>query len=143
MCLCRSKRPMRHRHRRTSSKKGQKNLEKQVCVCLLPRLFLSCHQFCLAYLLRFALVFAYFIKCVNCMNMWFCEGKLSQVCVCVCVRVSVCVHTHARTCTFSRDDCCLLCALTDSQLKELEQRLAQTERMLNSILTQLDPLTNW
>ncbi|XP_031438637.1 coiled-coil domain-containing protein 107 [Clupea harengus] len=31
---------------------------------------------------------------------------------------------------------------TDSQLKELEQRLAQTERMLNSILTQLDPLTN-
>ncbi|XP_062374432.1 coiled-coil domain-containing protein 107 [Sardina pilchardus] len=31
---------------------------------------------------------------------------------------------------------------TESQLNELEQRLAQTERMLNSILTQLDPLTN-
>uniref|UniRef100_A0A3Q0RKJ7 Resistance to inhibitors of cholinesterase protein 3 N-terminal domain-containing protein n=1 Tax=Amphilophus citrinellus TaxID=61819 RepID=A0A3Q0RKJ7_AMPCI len=30
-----------------------------------------------------------------------------------------------------------------NQLNELEQRLAQTERMLNSILTQLDPLTNW
>lgn len=32
---------------------------------------------------------------------------------------------------------------TENQLNELEQRLAQTERMLNSILTQLDPLTNW
>lgn len=31
---------------------------------------------------------------------------------------------------------------TESQLSELEQRLAQTEKMLNSILTQLDPLTN-
>lgn len=31
----------------------------------------------------------------------------------------------------------------ENQLNELEQRLAQTERMLNSILTQLDPLTNW
>lgn len=31
---------------------------------------------------------------------------------------------------------------TDNQLNELEQRLAQTEKMLNSILTQLDPLTN-
>ncbi|XP_061815003.1 uncharacterized protein [Nerophis lumbriciformis] len=31
---------------------------------------------------------------------------------------------------------------TENQLNELEQRLAQTERMLNSILTQLDPLTN-
>ncbi|XP_028809986.1 coiled-coil domain-containing protein 107 [Denticeps clupeoides] len=31
---------------------------------------------------------------------------------------------------------------TESQLNELEQRLAQTEKMLNSILTQLDPLTN-
>ncbi|XP_062339407.1 coiled-coil domain-containing protein 107 [Osmerus eperlanus] len=31
---------------------------------------------------------------------------------------------------------------TESQLTELEQRLAQTEKMLNSILTQLDPLTN-
>ncbi|CAL1570035.1 unnamed protein product [Knipowitschia caucasica] len=30
----------------------------------------------------------------------------------------------------------------EKQLNELEQRLAQTERMLNSILTQLDPLTN-
>ncbi|XP_068573210.1 coiled-coil domain-containing protein 107 isoform X2 [Cebidichthys violaceus] len=30
----------------------------------------------------------------------------------------------------------------ENQLSELEQRLAQTERMLNSILTQLDPLTN-
>uniref|UniRef100_A0A1A8NCH3 Coiled-coil domain containing 107 n=1 Tax=Nothobranchius rachovii TaxID=451742 RepID=A0A1A8NCH3_9TELE len=30
----------------------------------------------------------------------------------------------------------------EHQLNELEQRLAQTERMLNSILTQLDPLTN-
>lgn len=30
----------------------------------------------------------------------------------------------------------------ENQLNELEQRLAQTERMLNSILTQLDPLTN-
>ncbi|XP_059182135.1 coiled-coil domain-containing protein 107 isoform X2 [Centropristis striata] len=29
----------------------------------------------------------------------------------------------------------------ENQLNELEQRLAQTERMLNSILTQLDPLT--
>ncbi|XP_076008316.1 uncharacterized protein LOC143002205 isoform X2 [Genypterus blacodes] len=33
-------------------------------------------------------------------------------------------------------------AEAESQLNELEQRLAQTERMLNSILTQLDPLTN-
>lgn len=32
---------------------------------------------------------------------------------------------------------------TENQLNELEQRLAQTEKMLNSILTQLDPLTNW
>ncbi|KAK1789465.1 hypothetical protein P4O66_015381 [Electrophorus voltai] len=31
---------------------------------------------------------------------------------------------------------------TENQLNELEKRLAQTERMLNSILTQLDPLTN-
>lgn len=31
---------------------------------------------------------------------------------------------------------------TENQLNELEQRLAQTEKMLNSILTQLDPLTN-
>lgn len=31
----------------------------------------------------------------------------------------------------------------ENQLNELEQRLAQTEKMLNSILTQLDPLTNW
>ncbi|XP_016395039.1 uncharacterized protein LOC107729159 isoform X1 [Sinocyclocheilus rhinocerous] len=31
---------------------------------------------------------------------------------------------------------------TESQLNELEQRLTQTEKMLNSILTQLDPLTN-
>lgn len=31
---------------------------------------------------------------------------------------------------------------TENQLTELEQRLAQTEKMLNSILTQLDPLTN-
>ncbi|XP_062239121.1 coiled-coil domain-containing protein 107 [Platichthys flesus] len=30
----------------------------------------------------------------------------------------------------------------ENQLNELEQRLGQTERMLNSILTQLDPLTN-
>uniref|UniRef100_A0A3Q3WUL5 Resistance to inhibitors of cholinesterase protein 3 N-terminal domain-containing protein n=1 Tax=Mola mola TaxID=94237 RepID=A0A3Q3WUL5_MOLML len=30
----------------------------------------------------------------------------------------------------------------ENQLNELEQRLAQTEKMLNSILTQLDPLTN-
>ncbi|CAG5927281.1 uncharacterized protein ACNS7B_001437 [Menidia menidia] len=30
----------------------------------------------------------------------------------------------------------------ENQLSELEQRLAQTERMLNSILTQLDPITN-
>nr|XP_006633655.1 PREDICTED: coiled-coil domain-containing protein 107 [Lepisosteus oculatus] len=30
---------------------------------------------------------------------------------------------------------------TENQLNELEQRLAQTEKMLNSILTQLDPLT--
>ncbi|XP_068162843.1 coiled-coil domain-containing protein 107 isoform X2 [Antennarius striatus] len=30
----------------------------------------------------------------------------------------------------------------EKQLNELEQRLAQTEKMLNSILTQLDPLTN-
>ncbi|KAK7878133.1 hypothetical protein WMY93_031214 [Mugilogobius chulae] len=30
----------------------------------------------------------------------------------------------------------------ENQLNELEQRLAQTERMLNSILTQLDPITN-
>ncbi|XP_032363591.1 uncharacterized protein ccdc107 [Etheostoma spectabile] len=30
----------------------------------------------------------------------------------------------------------------ENQLNELEQRLVQTERMLNSILTQLDPLTN-
>ncbi|KAJ4924727.1 hypothetical protein JOQ06_003678 [Pogonophryne albipinna] len=30
----------------------------------------------------------------------------------------------------------------ENQLNELEQRLTQTERMLNSILTQLDPLTN-
>ncbi|KAM9845802.1 uncharacterized protein ACBR49_010796 [Aulostomus maculatus] len=33
-------------------------------------------------------------------------------------------------------------AEAETQLNELEQRLAQTERMLNSILTQLDPLTN-
>ncbi|XP_061662663.1 coiled-coil domain-containing protein 107 [Syngnathoides biaculeatus] len=33
-------------------------------------------------------------------------------------------------------------AEAENQLSELEQRLAQTERMLNSILTQLDPLTN-
>ncbi|XP_043092729.1 coiled-coil domain-containing protein 107 [Puntigrus tetrazona] len=33
-------------------------------------------------------------------------------------------------------------AETENQLNELEQRLAQTEKMLNSILTQLDPLTN-
>lgn len=33
-------------------------------------------------------------------------------------------------------------AEAENQLNELEQRLAQTERMLNSILTQLDPLTN-
>ncbi|XP_076862668.1 uncharacterized protein LOC143514860 [Brachyhypopomus gauderio] len=31
---------------------------------------------------------------------------------------------------------------TENQLNELEKRLAQTERMLSSILTQLDPLTN-
>ncbi|XP_051974093.1 coiled-coil domain-containing protein 107 [Xyrauchen texanus] len=31
---------------------------------------------------------------------------------------------------------------TENQLNELELRLAQTEKMLNSILTQLDPLTN-
>lgn len=31
---------------------------------------------------------------------------------------------------------------TENQLTELEQRLAQTEKMLNSILTQLDPLTS-
>ncbi|XP_039617838.1 coiled-coil domain-containing protein 107 [Polypterus senegalus] len=31
---------------------------------------------------------------------------------------------------------------TENQLNELEQRLAQTEKMLNSILTQLDPITN-
>ncbi|KAG7454680.1 hypothetical protein MATL_G00262400 [Megalops atlanticus] len=31
---------------------------------------------------------------------------------------------------------------TENQLNELEQRLAQTEKMLNSILAQLDPLTN-
>uniref|UniRef100_A0A672T9X2 Uncharacterized LOC107590519 n=1 Tax=Sinocyclocheilus grahami TaxID=75366 RepID=A0A672T9X2_SINGR len=31
---------------------------------------------------------------------------------------------------------------TESQLNELEQRLTQTEKLLNSILTQLDPLTN-
>lgn len=37
----------------------------------------------------------------------------------------------------------LVCLHTENQLNELEQRLAQTERMLNSILTQLDPLTNW
>lgn len=36
-----------------------------------------------------------------------------------------------------------VCICTENQLNELEQRLAQTERMLNSILTQLDPLTNW
>uniref|UniRef100_H2ZUY7 Coiled-coil domain containing 107 n=1 Tax=Latimeria chalumnae TaxID=7897 RepID=H2ZUY7_LATCH len=30
---------------------------------------------------------------------------------------------------------------TENQLSELEQRLAQTEKMLNSLLTQLDPLT--
>ncbi|KAJ8007268.1 hypothetical protein DPEC_G00115780 [Dallia pectoralis] len=30
----------------------------------------------------------------------------------------------------------------ENQLNELEQRLAQTEKMLNSILTQLDPLTS-
>ncbi|CAB1415089.1 unnamed protein product [Pleuronectes platessa] len=30
----------------------------------------------------------------------------------------------------------------ENQLNELEQRLGQTEQMLNSILTQLDPLTN-
>ncbi|XP_061617577.1 coiled-coil domain-containing protein 107 [Phyllopteryx taeniolatus] len=33
-------------------------------------------------------------------------------------------------------------AEAENQLSELEQRLAQTERMLNSILIQLDPLTN-
>ncbi|XP_077400694.1 uncharacterized protein LOC144035119 [Vanacampus margaritifer] len=33
-------------------------------------------------------------------------------------------------------------AEAENQLNELEQRLAQTERMLNSILSQLDPLTN-
>ncbi|KAK7150037.1 hypothetical protein R3I94_009374 [Phoxinus phoxinus] len=33
-------------------------------------------------------------------------------------------------------------AETENQLNELEQRLAQTEKMLSSILTQLDPLTN-
>ncbi|XP_068615720.1 coiled-coil domain-containing protein 107-like isoform X2 [Brachionichthys hirsutus] len=33
-------------------------------------------------------------------------------------------------------------AEAENQLNELEQRLTQTERMLNSILTQLDPLTN-
>ncbi|KAK0150402.1 Coiled-coil domain-containing protein 107 [Merluccius polli] len=33
-------------------------------------------------------------------------------------------------------------AEAEKQLNELEQRLAQTERMLNSILGQLDPLTN-
>ncbi|XP_077566068.1 uncharacterized protein LOC144181449 [Stigmatopora nigra] len=33
-------------------------------------------------------------------------------------------------------------AEAENQLNELEQRLAQTERMLNSIVTQLDPLTN-
>ncbi|XP_052440232.1 uncharacterized protein LOC127979108 isoform X2 [Carassius gibelio] len=33
-------------------------------------------------------------------------------------------------------------AETENQLNELEQRLTQTEKMLNSILTQLDPLTN-
>ncbi|XP_017294219.1 coiled-coil domain-containing protein 107 [Kryptolebias marmoratus] len=33
-------------------------------------------------------------------------------------------------------------AEAENQLNELEQRLAQTEKMLNSILTQLDPLTN-
>ncbi|MGH0122573.1 UNVERIFIED_CONTAM: hypothetical protein FKN15_033664 [Acipenser sinensis] len=32
--------------------------------------------------------------------------------------------------------------LLENQLHELEQRLSQTETMLNSILTQLDPLTN-
>lgn len=31
---------------------------------------------------------------------------------------------------------------TENQLNELEQRLAQTEKVLNTILTQLDPLTN-
>ncbi|XP_043915356.1 coiled-coil domain-containing protein 107 [Protopterus annectens] len=31
--------------------------------------------------------------------------------------------------------------VTENQLSELEQRLAQTEKMLNSLLTQLDPLT--
>lgn len=36
-----------------------------------------------------------------------------------------------------------VCFHAENQLNELEQRLAQTERMLNSILTQLDPLTNW
>lgn len=36
-----------------------------------------------------------------------------------------------------------VCFRAENQLNELEQRLAQTERMLNSILTQLDPLTNW
>ncbi|XP_029453026.1 coiled-coil domain-containing protein 107-like isoform X2 [Rhinatrema bivittatum] len=32
---------------------------------------------------------------------------------------------------------------TENQLLELEQRLAQTETMLNSLLSQLDPLSNW
>lgn len=39
--------------------------------------------------------------------------------------------------------CVCVCFHAENQLNELEQRLAQTERMLNSILTQLDPLTNW
>lgn len=39
--------------------------------------------------------------------------------------------------------CVCVCLCAENQLNELEQRLAQTERMLNSILTQLDPLTNW
>lgn len=55
-----------------------------------------------------------------------------------------CVHTYVwLTWVIFFLLCVCVCLHTENQLNELEQRLAQTERMLNSILTQLDPLTNW
>ena len=71
------------------------------------------------------------------------------MCVCVCVHASYlfflpicvfCIQIYILKCVFEGFS---FASRAENQLNELEQRLAQTEKMLNSILTQLDPLTNW
>lgn len=77
------------------------------------------------------------------------KSQLRQVCVCHTAVFTVCTSVFSLfkrvwiPCEWCPFSCLCVCICTENQLNELEQRLAQTERMLNSILTQLDPLTNW